>query len=176
MDLGHCRVSGIGTTLTGINFAVTIYKLRAPGMKFMRLPMYCWTIISSSILIIFAMPPLGVAALMLAADRYLDFHFFTNDLGGNMMNYANLFWLFGHPEVYLLVLPAYGIYSEVFATFSAKRLYGYNSLVIATMCIAVLSFHSLAAPFLHHGPKRADQCGVWHCDDADRRPDRGEGL
>jgi cytochrome o ubiquinol oxidase subunit 1 len=139
-------VSGIGTTLTGINFAVTIYKLRAPGMKFMRLPMYCWTIISSSILIIFAMPPLGVAALMLAADRYLDFHFFTNDLGGNMMNYANLFWLFGHPEVYLLVLPAYGIYSEIFATFSAKRLYGYNSLVIATMCIAVLSF----TVWLHH--------------------------
>ncbi|WP_170384401.1 cbb3-type cytochrome c oxidase subunit I [Ruegeria atlantica] len=139
-------VSGIGTTLTGINFAVTIYKLRAPGMKFMRLPMYCWTIISSSILIVFAMPPLGVAALMLAADRYLDFHFFTNDLGGNMMNYANLFWLFGHPEVYLLVLPAYGIYSEIFATFSAKRLYGYNSLVIATMCIAVLSF----TVWLHH--------------------------
>lgn len=139
-------VSGIGTTLTGINFAVTIYKLRAPGMKFMRLPMYCWTIICSSILIVFAMPPLGVAALLLAADRYLDFHFFTNDLGGNMMNYANLFWLFGHPEVYLLVLPAYGIYSEVFATFSAKRLYGYNSLVIATMSIAVLSF----TVWLHH--------------------------
>lgn len=139
-------VSGVGTTLTGINFAVTIYKMRAPGMTFMRLPMYCWTIICSSILIVFAMPPLGVAALLLAADRYLDFHFFTNDLGGNMMNYANLFWLFGHPEVYLLVLPAYGIYSEVFATFSAKRLYGYNSLVIATMSIAVLSF----TVWLHH--------------------------
>ncbi|MGI9370770.1 MAG: cbb3-type cytochrome c oxidase subunit I [Ruegeria sp.] len=139
-------VSGIGTTLSGINFAVTIYKLRAPGMKFMRLPMFCWTVICSSILIIFAMPPLGVAALLLAADRYLDFHFFTNDLGGNMMNYANLFWLFGHPEVYLLVLPAYGIFSEVFATFSAKRLYGYPSLVIATMCIAVLSF----TVWLHH--------------------------
>jgi cytochrome o ubiquinol oxidase subunit 1 len=115
-------------------------------MTFMRLPMYCWTIICSSILIVFAMPPLGVAALMLAADRYLDFHFFTNDLGGNMMNYANLFWLFGHPEVYLLVLPAYGIYSEIFATFSAKRLYGYNSLVIATMSIAVMSF----TVWLHH--------------------------
>ena len=89
---------------------------------------------------------MGVAALLLAADRYLDFHFFTNDLGGNMMNYANLFWLFGHPEVYLLVLPAYGIYSEVFATFSAKRLYGYNSLVIATMSIAIMSF----TVWLHH--------------------------
>ena len=139
-------VSGVGTTLSGINFAVTVYKMRAPGMKFMRMPLFCWTVISSSILIIFAMPPLGVAALLLAADRYLDFHFFTNDLGGNMMNYANLFWLFGHPEVYLLVLPAYGIYSEVFATFSAKRLYGYVSLVLATMCIAVLSF----TVWLHH--------------------------
>ncbi|MFA3918414.1 cbb3-type cytochrome c oxidase subunit I [Ruegeria hyattellae] len=139
-------VSGVGTTLSGINFAVTIYKMRAPGMGFMRLPMFCWTVICSSILIIFAMPPLGVAALLLAADRYLDFHFFTNDLGGNMMNYANLFWLFGHPEVYLLVLPAYGIYSEVFATFSAKKLYGYVSLVIATMSIAVLSF----TVWLHH--------------------------
>jgi cytochrome o ubiquinol oxidase subunit 1 len=95
---------------------------------------------------IFVMPPLSVAALLLAADRYLDFHFFTNDLGGNMMNYVNLFWLFGHPEVYLLVLPAYGIFSEVFSTFSAKRLYGYPSLVIATMSIAVLSF----TVWLHH--------------------------
>ena len=105
---------------------------------------------------------------LLAADRYLDFHFFTNDLGGNMMNYANLFWLFGHPEVYLLVLPAYGIYSEVFATFSAKRLYGYNSLVIATMSIAVTVIHRLVASLLHHGSKRVDQCSFRDCHDADR--------
>jgi len=138
--------SGAGTTLTGINFTVTIIKCRAAGMKFFRMPMFCWTVLCSSILMIFAMPPLSVAALMLGFDRYLDFHFFTNDLGGNMMNYANLFWLFGHPEVYLLVLPAYGIFSEVFSTFSAKRLYGYKSLVIATMSIAVLSF----TVWLHH--------------------------
>ena len=103
---------------------------------------------------IFAMPPLTVATLMLALDRYLGFHFFTNDLGGNMMNYANLFWLFGHPEVYILILPAFGVYSEVFSTFSGKRLYGYTSLVLATMGIAVLSLHRLAAPLLHHGPER----------------------
>ncbi len=139
-------VSGVGTTLSGINFAVTIYKMRAPGMLLSRMPLFCWTVICSSILIIFAMPPLSVAALLLGADRYMDFHFFTNDLGGNMMNYANLFWLFGHPEVYLLVLPVYGMYSEIVSTYSAKRLYGYLSLVIATMSIAVLSF----TVWLHH--------------------------
>lgn len=139
-------IAGIGTTLTGINFAVTIFKERAPGMTLFRMPLFCWTVLCTALIMIFAMPPLTVATLMLAADRYLDFHFFTNDLGGNMMNYVNLFWLFGHPEVYLLVLPAYGIISEVVATFSGKRLYGYNSLVYATMAIAVLSF----CVWLHH--------------------------
>ena len=139
-------LAGIGTTLSGINFAVTIYKERAPGMSFLRMPIFCWTVICTSIIMIFALPPLTVAALMLAADRYLDFHFFTNDLGGNMMNYVNLFWLFGHPEVYLLVIPAYGIFSEVISTFSGKRIYGYMSMVYATMSIAVLSF----CVWLHH--------------------------
>ena len=146
-------VSGIGSTLSGINFAVTIYKMRAPGMDLMKMPLFVWTTICTSILMIFALPPLSLATLMLAADRYLDFHFFTNDLGGNMMNYANLFWLFGHPEVYILILPAYGIFSEVFATFSAKRLFSYTSLVYATMCIAVLVVYGLAAPLFHDGPK-----------------------
>ncbi|MEM7168786.1 MAG: cbb3-type cytochrome c oxidase subunit I [Pseudomonadota bacterium] len=139
-------VSGVASTLSGINFATTIYKMRAPGMTFMRMPLFTWTVVCASILMIFALPPLNAAALLLGLDRYMDFHFFTNDLGGNMMNYANLFWLFGHPEVYLLVLPAYGIFSEVFSTYSAKRLYGYPSLVIATMSIAVLSF----TVWLHH--------------------------
>ncbi len=139
-------LAGIGTTLSGINFAVTLYKERAPGMTFLRMPIFCWTVICTSIIMIFALPPLTVAALMLAADRYLDFHFFTNDLGGNMMNYVNLFWLFGHPEVYLLVIPAYGIFSEVISTFSGKRIYGYVSMVYATMSIAVLSF----CVWLHH--------------------------
>ncbi|WP_416306290.1 cbb3-type cytochrome c oxidase subunit I [Neptunicella sp. SCSIO 80796] len=139
-------LSGIGTMLSGVNFAVTIYKLRAPGMDFFRLPLFTWTALCTSILIIFAMPPLTVATVMLALDRYLDFHFFTNDLGGNMMNYANLFWMFGHPEVYILILPAYGVFSEVAATFAGKRLYGYRSLVIATMGITVLSF----TVWVHH--------------------------
>ncbi len=136
----------VGSTLTGINFAVTIYKERAPGMRLMYMPLFCWTALCTSILMIFAMPPLTVATGLLALDRYLGMHFFTNDLGGNMMNYANLLWLFGHPEVYILVLPAFGVYSTVFSTFSSKTLYGYTSLVGATICIAVLSF----TVWVHH--------------------------
>ena len=139
-------IAGFGSTLTGINFAVTIYKERAPGMHLFRMPLFTWTVLCTAIIMIFAMPPLTVATFTLALDRYLDFHFYTNDLGGNMMNYVNLFWLFGHPEVYLLILPAYGIFSELVSTFSSKRLYGYTSLVYATMVIAVLSF----TVWLHH--------------------------
>ncbi len=139
-------LGSIGSTMAGINIACTVYKLRAPGMRFMRMQMFAWTSLCTSILMIFAMPPLTVATLLLALDRYLGFHFFTNDLGGNMMNYANMFWLFGHPEVYILILPAFGVYSEVVSTFSTKDLYGYTSLVIATMAIAVLSF----TVWVHH--------------------------
>jgi cytochrome o ubiquinol oxidase subunit 1 len=110
------------------------------------MPLFSWTALCTSILMIFAMPPLTVATALLALDRYLDMHFFTNALGGNMMNFANLFWLFGHPEVYILILPAFGVYSSVIANFSAKTLYGYKSLVYATMSIAVLSF----TVWLHH--------------------------
>ena len=139
-------LGSVGSTLTGINFAVTLYKLRCPGMTIMRMPLFCWTSLCTSILMIFSMPALTVATALLALDRYLGFHFFTSDFGGNMMNYANLFWLFGHPEVYILILPAFGVYSEVVSTFSSKELYGYTSLVLATMTIAVLSF----TVWLHH--------------------------
>ncbi len=139
-------LGSIGSTLTGINFAVTIYKMRCPGMQLMRMPLFVWTALCTSILMIFAMPPLTVATALLALDRYLGFHFFTNDHGGNMMNFANLFWLFGHPEVYILILPAFGVYSEVVSTFSSKELYGYTSLVLATSAIALLSF----TVWVHH--------------------------
>ena len=139
-------LASLGSTLTGINVAVTIYKLRAPGMTYMRLPLFVWTSLCTSILMIFAMPPLTVATAQLALDRYLGFHFFTNDGGGNMMHFANLFWLFGHPEVYILILPAFGVYSEVIPTFSGKILFGYRALVMASMSIAVLSF----TVWLHH--------------------------
>ena len=139
-------LSSIGSMLTGINFAVTIYKKRAPGMRFLRMPLFTWTALCTSILMIFAMPPLTVATGLLALDRYLGFHFFTDHLGGNFMNYVNLFWMFGHPEVYIVILPAFGVYSEVFSTFSGKTLYGYTSLVLATMAISALSF----TVWLHH--------------------------
>ena len=139
-------LASIGSTLTGLNLAVTIYKKRAPGMNLFRMPLFTWTTLCTSILMIFAMAPLTVATFMLALDRYFGFHFFTNGAGGNMMNYANMFWLFGHPEVYILILPAFGVFSEVFSTFSGKTLYGYTSLVLATMAIAVLSF----TVWLHH--------------------------
>ena len=139
-------LASVGSTAVGINVACTIYKLRAPGMTWMRMPLFCWTSLCTAILMIFAMPALTVATLLLAADRYAGMHFFTDDLGGNMMNYVNLFWLFGHPEVYIVVLPAFGVYSEVISAFSSKKLYGYTSLVLATCAIAVLSF----TVWLHH--------------------------
>nr|WP_319024619.1 cbb3-type cytochrome c oxidase subunit I [Microbulbifer taiwanensis] len=140
------QVSGIGSTLSGINFIVTILKRRAPGMKLMRMPLFCWTTLASSILMVFAFPALTVTTALLALDRIFDMHFFTNTDGGNLMNYINLFWIWGHPEVYILILPAFGIYSGVVSTFAAKRLFGYKSLVYATMAIALLSF----TVWLHH--------------------------
>ena len=139
-------LASLASTLTGINFAVTIYKERAPGMKLMYMPLFTWTALCTSIIMIFAMPPLTVATAQLALDRYLGFHYFTNELGGNMMHFVNLFWLFGHPEVYILVLPSFGVYSEVISTFSTKALFGYRSMVMATMAIATLSF----AVWVHH--------------------------
>ncbi|WP_200803431.1 cbb3-type cytochrome c oxidase subunit I [Pseudacidovorax sp. RU35E] len=139
-------LGSIASTMTGINVAVTVYKRRCPGMTLMRMPLFCWTALCTAILMIFAMPPLTVATGLLALDRYAGMHFFTNDAGGNMMNFANLFWLFGHPEVYILILPPFGVYSQVISNFSSKVLYGYDSLIAATMCIAVLSF----TVWVHH--------------------------
>ena len=139
-------VSGIGSTLTGINFVVTILKRRAPGMTLMRMPLFAWTALVTALLMVFAFPGITVAAGLLALDRYLGMHFFTAGAGGNAMNYINLFWLWGHPEVYILILPAFGIFSEVVSTFSGKRLFGYTSLVYATVVIGILSF----TVWLHH--------------------------
>ncbi len=140
------QISGLGTLLTGINFLVTILKMRAPGMTLMRLPLFTWTILFTCVLIVFAFPMLTAALAMLTLDRYLGLHFFTNDLGGNTMMYINLFWTWGHPEVYIVILPAFGIYSEVVATFCRKKLFGYDSLVYATAAIMFLSF----AVWAHH--------------------------
>ena len=113
-------ISGVGSTLSGINFVVTIIKRRAPGMTLMRMTPFVWTALCTSVLMTFAFPALTVACGLLALDRLLGMHFFTNELGGNMMNYANLFWIWGHPEVYILILPAFGVFSEVVATFSQE--------------------------------------------------------
>jgi cytochrome o ubiquinol oxidase subunit 1 len=140
------QISGIGTLLTGINFVTTILKMRAPGMSYMRMPVFCWTALASNLLIVAAFPVLTATFAMLMLDRYLGFHFFTNDGGGNSMLYMNLIWIWGHPEVYILVLPAFGIFSEIFATFSGKPLFGYRSMVFATLAICILSF----TVWLHH--------------------------
>ena len=140
------QISGIGTLLTGINFVTTILKMRAPGMGYMRMPVFCWTALASNLMIVAAFPVLTATFAMLLLDRYLGFHFFTVDAGGNPMMYVNLFWVWGHPEVYILVLPAFGIFSEVTATFSGKPLFGYRSMVAATMAICVFSF----LVWLHH--------------------------
>jgi cytochrome o ubiquinol oxidase subunit 1 len=140
------QISGIGTLMTGINLVTTLLKMRAPGMSYMRMPVFCWTSLASSLLIVAAFPILTATLAMLLLDRYLDFHFFTNTAGGNAMMFMNLIWAWGHPEVYILVLPAFGVYSEVVATFSGKPLFGYRSMVIATMAICILSF----TVWLHH--------------------------
>src|SRR5277367_5721537 len=144
--LWSLQISGIGTLLSGINLTTRILKIRAPGMGYTRMPIFCWTALASNLLIVAAFPVLTATLGMLLADRYLDFHFFTNDAGGNPMMYINLIWIWGHPEVYILVLPAFGVFSEVIATFSGKPLFGRRSMVIATMAICMLSF----MVWLHH--------------------------
>jgi cytochrome o ubiquinol oxidase subunit I len=140
------EISGVGTLMAGINMATTILKLRAPGLTYMRMPVFCWTSLASNLLIVAAFPILTATLAMLLLDRYCDFHFFTNGAGGNPMMFVNLIWAWGHPEVYILVLPAFGIFSEVIATFSGKPLFGYRSMVAATMAICILSF----TVWLHH--------------------------
>ncbi len=144
--LWSLQISGLGTLISGINFFVTILKMRCPGMTLMKMPVFTWTALCSNILIIIAFPILTVCLAMLSLDRYLDFHFFTSDFGGNPMMYINMIWAWGHPEVYILVLPAFGIFSEVVSTFSQKRLFGYVTMVYATACITILSF----IVWLHH--------------------------
>jgi cytochrome o ubiquinol oxidase subunit 1 len=140
------QISGIGTTLTGINFIVTILRMRAPGMNMMKMPVFTWTALITNILIVAIFPVLTATLALLTADRYLGMHFFTNELGGNPMMYINLIWVWGHPEVYVLILPAFGVFSEVIAAFSKKPLFGYTSMVYATSSIGVLSFFV----WLHH--------------------------
>lgn len=140
------QIAGIGTLLSGINFFVTILKMRAPGMTLMKMPIFTWSVFCSTALIMFAFPILTVTLALLSLDRLIDTNFFTTDAGGNSMLYINLIWAWGHPEVYILILPAFGIFSEIVATYSRKRIFGYTSMVIALIAITILSF----TVWLHH--------------------------
>ncbi|KVP55233.1 cytochrome o ubiquinol oxidase subunit I [Burkholderia ubonensis] len=140
------QISGVGTLLTGVNFFVTIIKMRAPGMSLMKMPVFTWTALCTNVLIMASFPILTATLALLGLDRYLGMHFFTNEAGGNAMLYLNLIWAWGHPEVYILILPAFGIFSEVIATFAKKPLFGYKTMVYATCAIMVLSF----LVWLHH--------------------------
>ncbi|AOJ38403.1 MULTISPECIES: cytochrome o ubiquinol oxidase subunit I [Burkholderia] len=140
------QISGVGTLLTGVNFFVTIIKMRAPGMTLMKMPVFTWTALCTNVLIMASFPILTATLALLGLDRYLGMHFFTNEAGGNAMLYLNLIWAWGHPEVYILILPAFGIFSEVISTFAKKPLFGYKTMVYATCAIMVLSF----LVWLHH--------------------------
>ena len=140
------QVAGVGTTLSGINLIATIVKLRAPGMKLMRMPVFTWTALCTNVLIVASFPVLTAVLALLSLDRYVGTNFFTNDLGGSPMMYVNLIWIWGHPEVYILVLPIFGVFSEITATFCGKRLFGYTSMVYATLVITILSY----VVWLHH--------------------------
>jgi cytochrome o ubiquinol oxidase subunit I len=140
------ELSGLGTTLAGVNFVITILRMRAPGMKLMMMPVFTWTALITNILIVAAFPVLTVTLALLGLDRTLGMHFFTNERGGNAMMYINLIWVWGHPEVYILILPLFGAFSEIIPTFSGKPLFGYTSMVYATCAIGVLSF----LVYLHH--------------------------
>lgn len=140
------QIAGVGTTLSGINLIATIVKLRAPGMGLMKMPIFTWTSLCTNILIVASFPILTATLALLAADRYVGTNFFTNDFGGNPMMYVNMIWIWGHPEVYILILPLFGVFSEVTSTFSGKKLFGYTSMVYATVVITILSY----LVWLHH--------------------------
>ncbi len=145
------QITGIGSMATGINFLVTILKMRAPGMSMMKIPLFSWSILAASILIIFAFPALTVALALVLLDRIAGSHFFTIGAGGNPMMYINLFWIWGHPEVYIVILPAFGIYSEVVATFARKTIFGYNTMVASLLVISVISYLVWAHHFFTMG-------------------------
>ncbi|NMM52414.1 cytochrome aa3 quinol oxidase subunit I [Paenibacillus aquistagni] len=134
------QIAGIGTLMTGINFIVTIIKMRAPGMSLMKMPMFTWSVLITCVIITFAFPVLTIALALMTVDRLFGGQFFTMANGGMDMLWANLFWVWGHPEVYIVILPAFGIYSEIISTFSKKNLYGYTSMVVSMVAISALSF------------------------------------
>ncbi len=140
------QVAGVGTLLSGVNLLATIVKMRAPGMSLMKMPIFTWSALATNTLIVAAFPILTAVLALLSLDRYLGTHFFTNTMGGNPMMYVNMIWIWGHPEVYILILPAFGVFSEVTSAFCGKRLFGYTSMVYALLVITILAY----LVWLHH--------------------------
>jgi cytochrome c oxidase subunit 1 len=133
-------IVGSSSILGAINFIVTILRLRAPGMSMMRLPIFVWSILSTSLLVILATPVLAAGLIMLFADRRLGTAFFDPARGGNVLLWQHLFWFFGHPEVYMLILAAWGIVSEILPVFSSKPLFGYQGVILSFLLITAMSF------------------------------------
>lgn len=140
------QIAGVGSLLSGVNFLTTIFTMRRKGMALMKMPIFVWSVVGSMALVVFAFPILTATLALLSLDRTVGTHFFTSDMGGNPMMYVNLIWAWGHPEVYILILPAFGIFSEIVPVFSRKKLFGYTSMVWALMAITILSF----TVWLHH--------------------------
>ncbi|HCB76587.1 MAG TPA: cytochrome o ubiquinol oxidase subunit I [Sphingomonas bacterium] len=140
------QIAGVGTLLSGVNLIATIVKMRAPGMSLMKMPVFTWSALVTNVLIVAAFPVLTAVLAFLSLDRYVGTNFFTNTLGGNPMMYVNMIWIWGHPEVYILILPAFGVFSEVVSTFSGKRLFGYTSMIYALIVICILAY----LVWLHH--------------------------
>ncbi len=170
------QISGAGTLISGLNFIVTIITMRAPGMTFMRMPLFTWTTLVASALILFAFPPLTIGLLMMLVDRMFGGNFFDHTMGGNTVIWEHLFWIFGHPEVYILVLPAFGLFSEIIPAFSRKRLFGYSSMVFATILIGFLGFmvwaHHMFTTGLGYNCERNLRC----CNNGNRRSNRYESI
>jgi len=157
------QIAGLGSLLSGVNFLTTILKKRAPGMSLMKMPIFAWTVMGSMILVIFSFPILTATLLLLTLDRTLGMNFFTSTGGGNPMMYINLIWAWGHPEVYILMLPGFGIFSEIVATFSRKRLFGYSTMVWAIVAITFFSYVVWLHHF-YHGRWSKRQRVLWHYD------------
>ena len=170
------QISGAGTLISGINFIVTIITMRAPGMTFMRMPLFTWTTLVSSSLILFAFPPLTVGLFLMLVDRMFGANFFDHTMGGNTIIWEHLFWIFGHPEVYILVLPAFGLFSEIIPVFARKRLFGYSSMVFATILIGFLGFMVWAHHMFTTGLRANCQRNFRCCNNGNRRTNRYESI
>ena len=170
------QISGVGTLMTGVNFVTTILKIHAPGMTYMRMPVFCWTALASNLLIVAAFPVLTATLAMLTLDRYLGFHFFTNEAGGNMMMFMNLIWVWGHPEVYILILPAFGVFSEVVADLLSQAAVRLPLDGAGDLGDLRRLLHGVAASLLHHGRRRERQRDLRHRVDGHRGPNGREDL